>query len=118
VLYTLNLHRYYAPNIPGVQAVPQDTLRRVWGALYKARERYRPSGRYNGKVVLVNSDRMVEWVGHYYDDPHKGWDEWTSVGVQTFSVPAAHMEFFKDDNIDRLAGQIRQVLAEVRQETK
>jgi thioesterase domain-containing protein len=118
LLYTLNLHRFYAPNIPGVNVVPQETLRKVWGNLYKAREAYMPHKPFDGKVVLVSSEQTVQWIGHKYDDPNKGWDRWALQGVQLYMVPAAHMAFFHDDNIELLSSQMREVLREVAIEVK
>jgi thioesterase domain-containing protein len=118
VLYGLNLHWLYAPALPGVKVIPQETIRKVWGALYKAREIYRPDRRYNGKVVLVSSENTIEWVGHEYDDPNKGWHRWVTGSVQLYMTPAPHIDFFKDEYIELLASQYREVLRQVATETR
>jgi thioesterase domain-containing protein len=117
ILFRLNLHRFYAPPIPGMKVVPQERLKHVWGALYKAREAYLPSEHFNGRVILVSSEQTDQWIGHYYDDPHKGWNRWCDE-VQLYVVPAEHMLFFRDDNIELLSSQMREILRQVATESR
>jgi amino acid adenylation domain-containing protein len=96
-----------APEI-GVEGLQEDVLKRVWHTLTQAARRYQPRGRFDGRVVLFKAEVGFQWAATVIDDPLHGWGQWALGGVETHSVPGAHMEVFSDANIDRVA---RTVLA-------
>ncbi|VTT99453.1 amino acid adenylation domain protein : Amino acid adenylation domain protein OS=Chroococcidiopsis thermalis PCC 7203 GN=Chro_0078 PE=4 SV=1: Condensation: HxxPF_rpt: AMP-binding: AMP-binding_C: PP-binding: Thioesterase [Gemmataceae bacterium] len=107
VLGALNLHWLDAPGVPGMDLVPQENLKRVWGALTKARDRYWPSGTFDGRVILFASETPEDWPGCVFDDPMKGWGRWATGGVERHVVPAGHLDIFREDNQELVAGLLR-----------
>lgn len=118
VLGLLNLHRLDAPGVPGMDVVPQENLKRVWGALTKAHSHYWPSGKFDGKVVLFASATPENWPGCVFDDPNKGWSNWTTQGVESHVVPAGHLEIFHENNQELLAKLMQESIASLRSESK
>jgi len=118
VLRLLNLHWLEAPGVPGMEVVPQENLKRVWGALTKARDHYWPSGKFDGKVILFASATPENWPGCVFDDPNKGWSNWTTSGVVSHVVPAGHLEMFHVNNQALLAQLMRESIAGLRSESK
>jgi thioesterase domain-containing protein len=112
LLFKLNLHRLEAPHVPGMDSVPQDRLKRVWGGLLRARWSYWPSQRFEGKIVLVTSHRPPDWAATVLDDPHYGWDRWTAQPIELRTVPADHLSIFDDRNLAFVATQVRQAIME------
>ncbi len=109
----LNRHDRNAPIIENLDVVPQDTLRKVWGSLSKARDRYWPERLFRGKIVLINSNQTPDWAATVFDDPCYGWSRWSSHPIQTFHVNAGHLELFSDQQIEVVASQVRQILSEI-----
>jgi amino acid adenylation domain-containing protein len=112
VLGLLNLQRLEAPDVPGLDVVPRENLKRVWGALARARDRYRPAGRFDGRVVLFVSGAAEDWPGCIFDDPTKGWSRWTTGGIDRHVVPAGHLEMFQPEIQKLLAGVVRGAISE------
>ncbi|MCE9567893.1 MAG: amino acid adenylation domain-containing protein [Planctomycetes bacterium] len=113
VLGLLNLHRLDAPGVPGMDVVPQENLKRVWGALTKAHEHYWPSGMYDGRVVLFASNTPEDWPGCVFDDDAKGWSRWTTGGVEIHTVHAGHLEMFHESNQRVIAALLREAIAKI-----
>jgi len=113
LLRKLGLGVLNAPEIQGVDALPQDAIKRVWAALVDAQLRYLPREQFDGNVLLFKAEEGFQWAATVMDDPRMGWDQWTSVGVEAHSVPGGHMEVFSDANIgavaERLKGCIQRV---------
>lgn len=112
ILGALNLHWLDAPGVPGMDVVPQENLKRVWGALTKARDRYWPSGTFDGRVILFASDTPEDWPGCVFDDPMKGWGQWATGGVERHVVPAGHLEIFRESNQELVARLLRESIAD------
>ncbi|WP_439628054.1 non-ribosomal peptide synthetase [Gemmata sp.] len=110
-LGALNLHWLDAPGVPGMDLVPQENLKRVWGALTKARDRYWPSGTFDGRIVLFASETPEDWPGCVFDDPMKGWGRWATGGVERHVVPAGHLEIFRENNQELVARLLREAVA-------
>src|SRR5262249_28743235 len=98
------------PDPPNVGGLSEQVLKRVWASLERARMRYWPTGKFDGPVVLVSSEKPEQWAATRLDDPLKGWARWTTQPVQVLGVPAGHMEIFGDDNLGLLVEQMRDVL--------
>jgi amino acid adenylation domain-containing protein len=118
VLRTFGMHHVTAERISGMEIVPQERLKRVWGGLLKAHENYWPDRKFDGQVVVIGSSLPVEWVGHTFDDPTKGWSAWATEPVKVYEVPAPHREVFRDEYLDMLIGQVREVLRSAKMEQK
>jgi amino acid adenylation domain-containing protein len=112
LLFKLNLHRLEAPHVPGMDSVPQERLKRVWGGLLRARWSYWPSQRFEGKIVLVTSHRPPEWAATVLDDPHYGWGRWTTQPIELRTVPADHLGIFDDRNLEFVTTHVRQAIME------
>ncbi len=109
ILFKLDRHHELA-EVPGMDIVPQERLKRVWGGLVKALQNYWPSRAFDGRIVLVASSLPLEWVGVDLDDPVRGWSQWTTKPVKLYHVPAPHMELFRDEYVDLLLSHVREVL--------
>jgi thioesterase domain-containing protein/acyl carrier protein len=110
VLRQVKLNHLDLPHQPNVGGLSEATLKKVWAALERARHRYWPTGKFDGPVVLIRSDRVEHWAATRLDDPLKGWARWTTQPVQVIGVPADHMAIFADDNLDLLVRQMRDVI--------
>ncbi len=110
ILFRMGKHHELAEEIAGMDIVPQERLKRVWGGLVKAHQKYWPSGIFDGQIVLVASSLPLEWVGVNLDDPVRGWTEWTTKPVKLYQVPAPHMEVFRDEYHHFLLAHVREVL--------
>lgn len=108
ILFTLGLGRYVAPEIEGVNALPQNHLRKVWGALQTAEHRYRPRHRFNGGVMLFESEDVPEWSTLVRQEPLLGWNKWADGPIDRIVVPGGHLDMFHDRNIHRLASALRE----------
>jgi amino acid adenylation domain-containing protein len=106
----LGLGHWDLPNPLNVGGLSEQTLKKVWAALERARLRYWPDGKFDGQIVLVRSEQHEHWAATRLDDPLKGWARWTTQPVQVVSVPAGHMEIFAEDNLDLLVRQMRDVI--------
>ncbi len=104
----------YQPNVGGLS---EQVLKRVWAALERAWQSYRPTMKFDGPIVLVRSEQHEHWAATRLDDPLKGWARWTTQPVQVIGVPAGHMEIFSDRNLDLLALQIRETIRSERRKS-
>ena len=43
-------------------------------------------------------------------DPNRGWSQWTTQSVTMYEIPAPHTEVFRDEFLDELIPQIREIL--------
>jgi amino acid adenylation domain-containing protein len=96
-----------APEIEGVNSLPQDDLKKVWVALQTAQQQYRPKHRFNGPVILFTAADTPEWSSLVRQDPLLGWGEWSNGDVEQHTIPGGHLRLFHDRNIDRLATALR-----------
>lgn len=103
---------------PNVVGLSEQTFRKVWAALERARNHYWPSAKFDGQLVLVRPDQPERWAATQLDDPLKGWAQWTTQPVQTVSVPVGHIEIFSDQNLDLLVKQIQEVLRSTRDKSR
>ena len=100
-----------------VGGLSETTLKKVWAALERARLRYWPAGRFDGQLVLVRAGHEEQWAATRLDDPLKGWARWSTQPVQVLEVPTGHMEIFSEENLDRLASQMRDVIRSAKKKT-
>jgi amino acid adenylation domain-containing protein len=117
ILYKLKLHKYDAPVVKGLDAVPQNILSEVWGALSRGSLGYQPRGTYRGQVVLVRSAVYRDYEDVYYPDPSKGWSAWSARPVEVREVPAEHTQVFEERYQDMLAGFVRDAIDAAAMET-
>jgi thioesterase domain-containing protein len=96
-----------APHIEGVEAFPQDALKRVWVGLETAYRRYWPQGQFDGGLGLFRATELDEWAAQTWLDPQLGWRNWVTGPIDTFSAAVAHTELFHENNIANLAEQVR-----------
>jgi amino acid adenylation domain-containing protein len=96
-----------APHIEGVEAFPQDALKRVWVGLETAYRRYWPQGQFDGGLGLFRATELDEWAAQTWLDPQLGWRNWVTGPIETFSAAVAHTELFHENNIANLAEQVR-----------
>ncbi len=95
-----------APHIEGVEAFPQEALKRVWVGLETAHRRYRPLSHFDGGVALFRATDLDEWAAQTWLDPQLGWQAWADGPIESFSAAAAHTELFHESNIVQLAEQV------------
>jgi amino acid adenylation domain-containing protein len=98
------------PTVPGVGGLSENVLRRVWASLERARDRYRPEGKFDGDFVLVRSNMPEVWAATEMDDPQMGWSSRLTQSARVIEVPVGHMEIFGDDNLDLLVREVRGVI--------
>jgi amino acid adenylation domain-containing protein len=110
LLRTFGLGHWDLPSPLNVGGLSEQTLKKVWAALERARMYYWPDGPFDGPIVLVRSELREHWAATRLDDPLKGWARWTTQPVQVVSVPAGHMEIFAEDNLELLVRQMRDVI--------
>ena len=96
-----------APEIPGLEAFPQEALKRVWVAMEEAYRRYWPASGFDGALGLFRATVLDEWAALTWTDPLLGWRDWVAGPIETYTAEAAHTELFHEHNIDRLAEQVR-----------
>jgi amino acid adenylation domain-containing protein len=107
----LKLDHLEAPEVEGLDIVPQTILRNVWGALVRGMRHYWPRGIYAGQVVLIRSTLHEDWHDTVYPDPLKGWDRWSTHPVATRDIAAGHLELFNDEHQEELAAIVREAIA-------
>jgi amino acid adenylation domain-containing protein len=69
-----------------------------------------PSGIYAGRITLFRAKRPVG--GNH--DPALGWARFAPQGVEVHEIPGDHQDMFKPPNVQILARQLRDCLAEAR----
>jgi len=115
VMMKLGLNILNAPEIKDVEGFAQDTIKKVWAALDKAGKTYWPGQKFDGRIALFSAEQHEEWAATVYDDPCKGWSDWTTGKVETYTMPGSHLEMFQTQAINQVAeslrGAIRQTLA-------
>jgi thioesterase domain-containing protein len=109
----LELDHLEAPEVEGLDIVPQTILRNVWGALVRGMRHYWPRGKYDGQVVLIRSTLHEDWHDTVYPDPLKGWDQWSTHPVATRDIAAGHLKLFNDEHQEELAAIVREVVGTV-----
>ena len=102
------------PDYPGITGLSAEVIKMVWAGLERANARYRPSKIWGGRLVVVRSERQEAWAATVQDDPLLGWGDWASGPIETFTVPAGHMEFFEDRNVTFLVDDMREVIRSTR----
>jgi thioesterase domain-containing protein len=107
VLRRLGLGVLNAPEIPGVEALPQDAIKRVWAALVEAQLRYEPRAKLDTSLILFKAEEAEEWAATIMDDPLAGWGQWVKGSIEEHTIPGGHMEIFHDRNIDLVAKKLR-----------
>src|SRR5262249_45880794 len=110
VYHRLGLGLKMAPEIKGVEALPQDALKRVWLALVTAQQRYRPRLQFDGKVVLFKAEAGFHWAATVFDDPKLGWGQWVTGGIEEHTIPGGHLEMFHDQHIQVVAEKLGESL--------
>jgi len=111
ILNMMNLQHLDAPLVQGLDSVPHQILSKVWGALDRGNDRYWPSGKFDGQVVLVNSGVHYDWEDTIVADQRKGWHEWSTQPMIVHNdFPAEHMDFFKDQCVRQLADIVRSAI--------
>ncbi|MCE9567896.1 MAG: amino acid adenylation domain-containing protein [Planctomycetes bacterium] len=116
VLRLLGLERVLFPYHPGLDSLPQESIRAVWLAMQRATRRYHPQGRLNGSVTLFRSELPIDvWESVVHVDADLGWEQYTNRLVEVHTVPLGHLEIFHESNIESLA---RQVVASIERADK
>jgi amino acid adenylation domain-containing protein len=110
ILHALGLTIRMAPEIGGVEALPQTALKRVWAALITANNRYRPQQQFHGKIVLFKAEEGFNWAATVFDDPLMGWGQWGTGDIETHTVPGSHMEMFHEKNVGLVAAKLKESL--------
>lgn len=118
LLMKLGLGVLQAPEITGVDALPQATLKRVWAALATAQSHYMPARPFDGRIILFKAVQAEQWEATVFDDPLMGWGRWTTRGVEDYTIPGSHLEMFQERNIGELAQQLTGVIARMVEEHK
>lgn len=98
---------YNAPVIAGLDALPQDALKKVWAGLQKAKSCYWPRYVFDGKIVLFKAAEGFVWAATVFDDPQMGWGRWCTGAIEEHTIPGAHLDMFHDNNIHSLASLLR-----------
>lgn len=98
------------PDYPGITGLSADIIKKVWAGLERANVRYRPSRRWNGNLVVARSEHQMSWAATEQTDLLLGWSDWVTGRIETFNVPAGHMEFFDDHNVRFLVEDMRAVI--------
>ncbi len=104
------------PNYPGITGLSAEIIKKVWAGLERANYRYWPSAKWNGHLVIARSEQQETWAATTHDDPLLGWTDWVKGTVETFGVPAGHMEFFDDRNVSFLVQDMRATIRATRPE--
>jgi hypothetical protein len=110
---------YYHANpheVPGIDLVPHNRLRKVVSGLIKASRSYWPELPFDGQIVLVCSSLPLDWVGVDMSDPLRGWSRWTTKPVKLYELPAPHTQVFRDEFLDELIPKIREILGDAKAE--
>jgi thioesterase domain-containing protein len=110
MLQAAGLLEWGAPDVEGMDPLPQDALKRVWASLLKARDRYRPSRKFDGPVLLFKAATTAAWTRVVYDDPLLGWERWATGPVEVHPVPGGHLDVFSLGNLAPLAAALRERL--------
>jgi len=111
VLHRLGLAEMIAPEIPGVEALSQAAMKRVWANLMLAGQRYWPKGKIDSKVLVIKAEHGLTWAAAVFDDPKLGWGQWTTGGIDTCTIPGGHQEIFHDDHINQVADALKESVA-------
>jgi thioesterase domain-containing protein/acyl carrier protein len=112
LLQATGLLTWGAPEVEGMDSLPQDALKHVWASLVTARAQYRPGRRkFDGRVVLFKAASPAAWTKAVHDDPLLGWDRWATGPVETHLVPGGHLDVFSPANLAPLAVTLRERLA-------
>jgi amino acid adenylation domain-containing protein len=107
VLLRLGLGMRVAPQIEGVNALPQGDLKKVWVALQTAERRYRPRRPFRGGVILFQASETPQWTSLVRQDPLLGWSEWALGPIEQHFIRGGHLELFHDRNIECLAAALK-----------
>ncbi len=102
------------PDYPGITGLSAEVIRRVWAGLERASKRYWPAGKLHAPLVVARSDQQEMWAATTHDDLLLGWEDWVAGPVDTFTVPAGHMEFFDDRNVSFLVHDMRAAIRATR----
>ncbi len=106
----------HVEGLQGVDVLSDETYRKVWAGLERARMNYMPDHKFPHKIVMVKSETLMDWGILKLDDPANGWNAWTSKPVDVVRVPVGHMEIFEDKNLNLLLRQVREVIIEATEE--
>lgn len=109
----LGLGHLDVKQVARVGGLSEQTLKRVWSSLERAMMRYWPTRMFDGPIVLVRARNAAIWAATKMDDPHKGWDQWTTASVEVVDVPSDHMNVFGDEHLDTVVREVRAVLEHV-----
>ena len=86
-------------------------LKRVWAALRAAQRNYRPTSKFAGKITLFKCEHQDEWAATVFDDPLKGWRQYTTVGVEDHTFPGDHLALLEDEkNMSRMAEKLTEII--------
>jgi thioesterase domain-containing protein len=114
LLQATGLLTWGAPEVEGMESLPQHALKHVWASLLTARARYRPGRRkFDGRVILFKAAEAAAWTKSVHDDPVLGWERWTTGPVETHLVPGGHLDVFSPGNLAPLAATLGGRLAEL-----
>jgi hypothetical protein len=97
-------------DVPGIDIVPHERIYSVLSGLLKALAHYWPSKPLDCQIVVVGSTAPLEWVGAVLDDPCHGWSAWTTKPVKLYQIDAPHTQLFRDDYIEQVARDMREVI--------
>jgi thioesterase domain-containing protein/acyl carrier protein len=89
-----------------------ERLKRVADALFRARERYRPTQKVNSDVLLLKASIPFDWSGSIFD-PLYGWRDFVRGKIDTQIVPGEHLHMFRTENDELLAELLRERLREL-----
>jgi len=109
-------HKISPDEVPGIEMVPQERIHSVLSLLLKAAVNYWPQQPFEGQIVVVSSAIPGHRIGYAIDDPGMGWAHWTTRPVKQYQLNAPHTEFFRDEYVEQVVHQIREVLEAARAE--
>jgi thioesterase domain-containing protein len=88
-------------------------MQRIWAMLLEAQSTYRPKSTDPGPLLLFVAEHPFRWPATRMDDPTKGWRRWIKGRIDLFTVKGSHLELFRSDNIERMAGAINALVDEL-----
>ena len=109
----VNVEVFQDVMVKQLDVVPQQVLADVGNALLRANDNYMPTTKYDGKVVLVQSDVIEEWEEAVERVEVQGWTPWSTEPVESHTLRAAHLEMFADHVQPALAIVVRKTINEV-----
>ncbi|HEY2732465.1 MAG TPA: alpha/beta fold hydrolase, partial [Polyangiales bacterium] len=88
-------------------------MERVANGLWRARDKYRPSGVAQCDLLLLKASIPFDWSGNSWSDPLFGWRNFVSGRIDVAVVPGEHLQLFRPENDPLMAEFLRVRLHEL-----